>query len=122
MVKSVNLPCIFDTFCVLIPGVSKLVRILGCTANLAYCVLWKKIPCAHNPRVVRTRGCAEGCAEGCARRVVLRVVLRVVCRVVRPGLCAGVVRRGLCAGLCARTRLHNLHKGCAYFFSLDFVP
>ena len=32
----------------------------------------------------------------------------------------GVVRRGLCAGLCARIGLHNLHKGCALFFSLLF--
>ena len=48
----------------------------------------KKIPCAHNPRVVR-RGCAhrvvrgvvrQGCAQGCAHRVV------------RRGLCTGIVR------------------------------
>ena len=32
----------------------------------------------------------------------------------------GVARRGLCAGWCARIGLHNLHKGCALFFSLLF--
>ena len=34
MVESVNLPLIFGPFCTLIPGVSKLVKILGCSVDL----------------------------------------------------------------------------------------
>ena len=38
-------------------------------------VLWKKKPCAHNPRVVQG-GCAEGCAGGLCR-VIFGGVLEV---------------------------------------------
>ena len=44
MVESVDLPCILDTFLVLTPGVPKLVRILGCTANLAYLKGTRRVP------------------------------------------------------------------------------
>ena len=36
MVESVNLPCILSTLRAESPGVSKLVRILGCTADFGY--------------------------------------------------------------------------------------
>ncbi len=36
MVESVNLPCLKGTLRAFIPGVSKLVRILGCTAYFLY--------------------------------------------------------------------------------------
>ena len=36
MVESVNLPCILGTLRAESPGVSKLVRILGCTADFGY--------------------------------------------------------------------------------------